>query len=186
MFEEKLVAGPFTGHLARSDPLAEYSHWPLSIRLYLQSTHITVDRTREGKPSVTAETFRNTYLHAKWRPNPANRLATIHQRYKQAGQTDRQPSDSIGRTCYDKTTVSLKYMYVAATTLVAVEAVVVVQVFFSRVETKTVEQRVVLRFHGRLIQSFLDLVHRSDVLCVSLRTLNLLDGIWLPNVTHVV
>ena len=129
------------------------------------------------------------YLHAKFYLEASNRLATIHRRYRQAGQTDRQtdrqPSDSIGRTCYDKT-VSLKYMYVAATTLVAVEAVVVVQAFFSRVETKTVQHRVVLRFDDRLLQSFLDLVHRSDVLCVSLITLSLLDGIWLPNVIHVV
>ena len=38
-------------------------------------------------------------LHTKWRLDPSNRLATIHQRYtdRQTRQ-DRQRSDSIGRT----------------------------------------------------------------------------------------
>ena len=35
------------------------------------------------------------YLRAKFHLDPSNRSATIHQRY---GQTDRQRSDSIGRT----------------------------------------------------------------------------------------
>ena len=35
------------------------------------------------------------YRHAKFHLNPSNHLATIHQRYR---QTDRQRSDSIGRT----------------------------------------------------------------------------------------
>jgi len=34
-------------------------------------------------------------LHTKRRLDPSNRLATVHQRYRQA---DRQRSDSIGRT----------------------------------------------------------------------------------------
>jgi len=38
------------------------------------------------------------YLRAKFHLDPSNRLATIHQRYRQTGQTDRQRSDSIGRT----------------------------------------------------------------------------------------
>jgi len=44
------------------------------------------------------------YLHAKFHLDPSNRLATIHQRYRQTGQTDRQDrtdrqrTDSIGRT----------------------------------------------------------------------------------------
>jgi len=41
------------------------------------------------------------YLHAKFHLDPSNRLATIHQRYSQTGQTDRQDRqriDSIGRT----------------------------------------------------------------------------------------
>jgi len=42
------------------------------------------------------------YLHAKFHPDLSNRLATVHQRYRQTGQrdrqTDRQRSDSIGRT----------------------------------------------------------------------------------------
>jgi len=38
------------------------------------------------------------YLHVKFHVDPSNRLATIHQRCTQTGQTDRQRSDSIGRT----------------------------------------------------------------------------------------
>jgi len=38
------------------------------------------------------------YLHAKFHLDPSNRLATIHQRYRQDRQTDRQWSDCIGRT----------------------------------------------------------------------------------------
>jgi len=40
------------------------------------------------------------YLQAKFRVDPSNRLATIHQRHRQTGQngTDRQRSDGIGRT----------------------------------------------------------------------------------------
>jgi len=43
----------------------------------------------------------DAYLHAKFHLDPSNRLATIHQRQRQTGQTDRQDrqrSDSIGRT----------------------------------------------------------------------------------------
>jgi len=42
-----------------------------------------------------------TYLRAKFNLDPSNRLATIHQRHRQTGQTgrtDRQRSDSIVRT----------------------------------------------------------------------------------------
>ena len=35
------------------------------------------------------------YLHAKFHLDPSNRLATIHQRYRQDRQTDRQWSDSM-------------------------------------------------------------------------------------------
>jgi len=44
------------------------------------------------------------YLHAKFRLDPSNRLATVHERHRQTGQdrqdrqTDRQRTDSIGRT----------------------------------------------------------------------------------------
>jgi len=39
------------------------------------------------------------YRHAKLHLDPSNRLATIHQRYRQTDrQTDRQRSDNIGRT----------------------------------------------------------------------------------------
>ena len=44
------------------------------------------------------------YLHAKFRLDPSNRLATVHERHRQTGQdrqdrqTDRQRTDSIWRT----------------------------------------------------------------------------------------
>jgi len=45
------------------------------------------------------------YLHAKFRLDPSNRLATVHERHRQTdrqtdrtGQTARQRTDSIGRT----------------------------------------------------------------------------------------
>ena len=40
------------------------------------------------------------YLHAKFHLDPSIRLATVHERHRQAGQTgqDRQRTDSIGRT----------------------------------------------------------------------------------------
>ena len=37
------------------------------------------------------------YLHAKFHPDPSNRLATIHQRQRQTDRTDRQRSDSNRR-----------------------------------------------------------------------------------------
>ena len=37
------------------------------------------------------------YLHAKFHLDPSNRLATVHERYKQDSQ-DRQRTGSIGRT----------------------------------------------------------------------------------------
>jgi len=37
------------------------------------------------------------YLHAKFRLDPSNRLASVHERDRQ-DRTDRQPTDSIGRT----------------------------------------------------------------------------------------
>jgi len=41
------------------------------------------------------------YLHAKFHLDPSNRLATVHQRHSQ-DKTDRQRSDSIGRTFYKR------------------------------------------------------------------------------------
>ena len=38
------------------------------------------------------------YLHAMFHLDPSNRLATVHERHRQTGQTDRQRTDSIGRT----------------------------------------------------------------------------------------
>jgi len=37
------------------------------------------------------------YLLAKFRLDPSNRLATVHERHRQTDRTDRQPTDSIGR-----------------------------------------------------------------------------------------
>ena len=54
----------------------------------------------EFPPNTVAWT--EAYIHTKWHPNPSNRLATIHQRYRQTDmtdrETDRQQSDSTGRT----------------------------------------------------------------------------------------
>ena len=58
-----------------------------------------------------------TYLHTKFYLDPSNRLATIHERYREIGQTgqtgqdrtDRQRSDSIGRTVLQ--TVAQKSIY---------------------------------------------------------------------------
>jgi len=38
------------------------------------------------------------YLHAKFHLDPSNRLATVHERHIQDRQTERQRTDSIGRT----------------------------------------------------------------------------------------
>ena len=41
------------------------------------------------------------YRHAKFHIDPSNRLATVHERHRQTGQTDRQDrqrTDSIGRS----------------------------------------------------------------------------------------
>jgi len=38
------------------------------------------------------------YLHAKFRLDPSNRLATIHQRHRQTYIQTGQRTDSIGRT----------------------------------------------------------------------------------------
>jgi len=52
----------------------------------------------------TRPTCGSAYLHAKLHLDPSNCLATIHQRYKQTGQTgqDRQRSHSIRRTVLQK------------------------------------------------------------------------------------
>jgi len=38
-------------------------------------------------PLVTQCGWAETYLRTKWYTDPSNRLATIHQRYRQTGQT---------------------------------------------------------------------------------------------------
>jgi len=50
-----------------------------------------------GSSSNTTWPGAETYIHAKFHLDPSNRLATIHQRYRQTGQTG-QRSDSIRRT----------------------------------------------------------------------------------------
>ena len=39
-----------------------------------------------------------TYLHAKFRLDLSNCLATVHERHRQDNKQDRQRTDSIGRT----------------------------------------------------------------------------------------
>jgi len=51
------------------------------------------------------------YLHAKFHPDPSNRLATMYQRHRQ----DTQRSDSIGRTILQMVTQKLKPGLVAPT-----------------------------------------------------------------------
>ena len=48
-----------------------------------------------GSPSNTMWPLAMANLHAKFRLDPSNRLATVQERYR---QTDRQRTDSIGRT----------------------------------------------------------------------------------------
>ena len=38
------------------------------------------------------------YLHAEFRLDTSNRLATVHERHRQKDRTDRQRTDNIGRT----------------------------------------------------------------------------------------
>jgi len=53
-------------------------------------------------PHLTQCGRAEAYLLAKFRLDPSNRLATVHERHRQTGQTDRQTdrqrTDSIGRT----------------------------------------------------------------------------------------
>jgi len=53
---------------------------------------------RAASPSNNVARAEEAYLHAKFYLDAFNRLATIRQRYRQTGQTDRQRSDSMGRT----------------------------------------------------------------------------------------
>jgi len=52
---------------------------------------------RAGSPSNTKSPGARP-IHTKSHLDQCSHLATIHQRYRQTGQTDRQRSDSIGRT----------------------------------------------------------------------------------------
>ena len=55
---------------------------------------------RELGPHLTQCARVDAYLRAKLHLDPSNRLSTIHQRYRHTEQdrTERQRSDSIGRT----------------------------------------------------------------------------------------
>jgi len=52
----------------------------------------------ELDPHLTQCGQAEAYLRAKFHLDQSNRLATVHERHRQTGQTDRQRSDSIGRT----------------------------------------------------------------------------------------
>ena len=55
------------------------------------------------------------YHHAKFRLDPSNRLATVHERHRQTGQ-DRQRTDSVGRTVLQ--TVAQKWFALCYRTVV--------------------------------------------------------------------
>ena len=49
------------------------------------------EREEELGPHLTQCGRAEAYLHEKFHLDPSNRLATIHQCYKQTGQTDNSP-----------------------------------------------------------------------------------------------
>ena len=54
------------------------------------------------------------YLHAEFHRDPSNRLATVRERYRQTDRqtdrTDRQRSDSIGRTVLQTVAQKLRFI----------------------------------------------------------------------------
>jgi len=68
----------------------------------------------EGRwvPSNSNVARAEAYLHAKFHLDPSNRLATVNQRHRQTGQTDRQRSDSIKRTVLQTVAQKLFYLYI--------------------------------------------------------------------------
>ena len=75
-----------------------------------------------GSPSNTMSRRNEAYLRTKWHLDPSNRLDTIHQRCRQ-DRTDRQQTDSIGRTVlqtvaqkppYNYKSIGERLMHVAA------------------------------------------------------------------------
>jgi len=64
-------------------------------------------------PHLTQYGRAEAYLHAEFHIDPSNRLARIHQRYRQTAQEyrqERQSSDSIGRTVLQTVTqILLQY-----------------------------------------------------------------------------
>ena len=48
-------------------------------------------------PQLTHVARAEAYLHAKFHLDSSNRLATVHERYRQTGQTDRQTGQTTDR-----------------------------------------------------------------------------------------
>jgi len=65
-----------------------------------------------GSPSNNVANV--AYLQAKFHLDPSNRLATIHQHYR---QTDRQWSDSTGRTVLQTVAQKSKNRHISATVI---------------------------------------------------------------------
>jgi len=72
-----------------------------------------------GSLSNTMWPGAKAYLCAKFHLDPSNRLATIYQRYRQTGQTNRQRSHSIGRSVL-QTVVQKFVWYIKCSTLIDV------------------------------------------------------------------
>ena len=49
-------------------------------------------------PYLSSVARAEAYLHAKFHLDPSNRLATVHQRYRQTGQADK--TDRTGQDIY--------------------------------------------------------------------------------------
>ena len=60
----------------------------LEFNVPLQHKYGYVVRDEGGKLGPHLTHVAGAYLHAKFHLDPSNRLATIHQRYRQTGQTD--------------------------------------------------------------------------------------------------
>ena len=93
-----------TGQTQQSVALAEVylrTKWHLNLSSRLATTDMGhFFGGGELGPYLTQCGLGRVYHHAMFHFDPCNRLATIHQRYRQTDRTDRtgQRSDSIGRT----------------------------------------------------------------------------------------
>jgi len=74
--------------------------WPVELAALHAATKNIINLTaRTGVPIEHKVARAEAYLHAKFRLDPSNRLATVHERHRQHRQTEgRQRIDSIGRT----------------------------------------------------------------------------------------